>query len=124
MKTGIELIAKERQRQIKEEMFDADHDGGHTEQSLADAAVCFAASQRVFFLDDHGGDDIEFIDPWPVHWDGRWDKRGEYGRRNKQGLLPDPKTYTKKQRKDLLVKAGALIAAEIDRLNRASGKNR
>lgn len=30
----------------------------------------------------------------------------------------NPGTYTKKERLDLLVKAGALIAAEIDRINR------
>ena len=35
MKTGIELIAEERQRQIEVEGWTADHDKWHTDESLA-----------------------------------------------------------------------------------------
>jgi len=54
-----------------------------------------------------------FGDPWP--WEWRADKRYDY---STKGGLPDPLKLTKPQRIDLLVKAGALIAAEIDRLQR------
>ncbi len=42
MKTGIELIAQERQRQVSEEGWTAEHDDGHTDQELARAASCYA----------------------------------------------------------------------------------
>jgi hypothetical protein len=60
---------------------------------------------------------VFFDDPFPDTWDWR-DKRRAYGSVNPSNVnvLPDPKTYTKDERIDLLVKAGALIAAEIDRL--------
>lgn len=119
MKTGIELITDERQRQIKEEKFGSGHDDAHTDGSLADAALCYIARCRVFFLEK--GDDLEFVDPWPPEWAGQWDKRYEYGQRA-MGRLPNPKTYTHLQRIDLLTKGGALIAAEIDRLQRAEVK--
>ena len=42
MKTGIELITKERQRQIEVEGWTKEHDAEHTNDSLALAAVCYA----------------------------------------------------------------------------------
>ncbi len=39
MKTGIELISEERQRQITDEGFDSDHDDMHSVGELADAAM-------------------------------------------------------------------------------------
>lgn len=120
--TGVELIAAERKRQIMEEGWTAQHDKQHTDGSLAIAAVCYATPERIYCKDefDRG---LQFIDPWP--WDHRWDKRFDYGERKKNhgNVPPDPQTYAHSERVDLLIKAGALIAAEIDRLQ-ALEKNR
>jgi hypothetical protein len=121
--TGIELITVERFRQIHKEGFTAEHDDEHTEGELARAAACYASPVRIFERYDHAMG-INFVDPWPVGWDECWDKRGAYGE-NRAGqpsegsnAIPDPATYSMEERIDLLVKAGALIAAEIDRLLR------
>lgn len=106
--TGIELIAAERQRQIDEEGWTPSHDDEHTDGSLALAAVCYATPEKLYVMKHTDG--YKFIDPWPDSWDYVWDKRYEYS--------TDPSEYTDKQRIDLLKKAGALIAAEIDRLQR------
>ena len=62
---------------------------------------------------------MQIYDPWP--WN-LGDKRFEYGERktNPGNEVPEPSCYTRTERIDLLVKAGALIAAEIDRLQRQS----
>jgi hypothetical protein len=94
MKTGIELIAEERQRQIDAESYTPEHDDEHDSGELAGAGACYALS-TVF--SENGM--IRILDRfWP------WDV---------QDWKP-----TKPIRD--LVKAGALIAAEIDRLQRAS----
>lgn len=119
--TGAELIAAERQRQIKKERWTAAHDDGHDDGSLLLAAICYAAPVRVF-VQEQWAAGVSFNDPWPETWDDRWDKRGQYGNGYEAGNgIADPATYTPEQRLDLLVKAGALIAAEIDRQKRASG---
>lgn len=107
MKTGIELIADERQRQIDKKNWTADHDDEHTDCSLAMAAALYATPQQLFEFRNNGTQLKVFEDPWP--WrrieGGRgggnaWDRRGKSTR------IRD------------LEKAGALIAAEIDRLQR------
>lgn len=90
MKTGIELIAAERERQIKEEGWTPDHDNEHAIGELANAASCYAmipALRPSELPPSHW--------PW-LHW---W--------------KPSPDNRIKE-----LAKAGALIAAEIDRLQR------
>lgn len=89
---GVALIAEERQRQVDVEGFTPEHDADHAEQDLVEAAVCYALAYR--------SDDPPFAgDPagirWP--WDASWWKPSDDPVRN-------------------LVKAGALIAAEVDRL--------
>lgn len=121
MKTGIELITEERRRQIEKEGFDANHDAQHYSGELAMAAICFAAPKKIYFnaWAPHGG--FLFEDPFPEQWDLTWDKRLEYSLDMPDtdvNEIPDPANYTPEQRIDLLVKAGALIAAEIDRLQR------
>lgn len=82
MKTGVELITEERQRQIDVEGWSAEHDDkNNNDVSLSGAAAAYLTN------------DIDF---WP--WDEEW--------------------YKPTSRVRDLVKAGALIAAEIDRLNR------
>lgn len=97
MKTGIELIAEERKRQIEEEGFTAEHDNSHTEGALADAGVCYAQARH--YEDWRARSIGEVPRKWP--WSLKWWK---------------PTTYLRN-----LVKAGALIAAEIDRLQRLVG---
>lgn len=91
-KTAIELIAEERQRQIDAEGWTPEHDDEHCCGELADAAWCYLHYFMSFpFVGDAPTN-------WP--WDLSWWKPSDDPVRN-------------------LVKAGALIAAEIDRLQRA-----
>jgi len=98
-KTGVEFIAEERQRQIEVEKWTLQHDQDmHYEGELAKAAACYA---NPIFNEQKavvGGLLGEHIAPefWP--WEARWYK-------------PSPDNRIKE-----LTKAGALIAAEIDRL--------
>jgi len=112
---GLRLIAKERIRQIEEEGWIAAHDDLYNpDGELLAAAVCYATPMKVFKKEKlHGG--LQFVDPWP--WSMDLDKRMVYGvnRRDYAGVIPDPETYTQLEKIDLLAKAGALIAAEIDR---------
>lgn len=100
MKTGIELIAEERQRQIEVEWFTSQHDDKHSNGGLANAAAVYA-------IDPMGGDASNMVQTlWP--WDKSWLKIScnENTEDNPSGRVRD------------LQKAGALIAAEIDRLQR------
>lgn len=89
MKTGIELIAEERQRQIEEEGWTQEHDKEHKDGELSLAAICYTLHDKYRPI---GYPPI----PWP------WSE--EYWK-------PAPEDRVKE-----LTKAGALIAAEIDRL--------
>ena len=101
---GAELIARECVRQIEEEGWTQEHDCGHSGGELAWAAVCYAAPDKVYRRNnDQTFDNFEFCDPWP--WARFWDKRS----RTKQNEESTTRIAC-------LVKAGALIAAEIDRL--------
>lgn len=117
---GIALIAHERERQINQEGWTPEHDDEHDDGDLAMAAVCYAAIVPVFrFEDCRPPGNLHFVDPWP--WDETWDKRrriDNYGADNDGALIPIGQ-YTAEERIRNLVKAGALIAAEIDRLLRA-----
>jgi hypothetical protein len=89
---AIEDIAAERQRQIAIEGWAVEHDDGHTDGALAQAAAAYAIhSSRLV-----GGLAMPLCWPWHASW---W-KPGE-------------------PRQDL-IKAGALIVAEIERLDRAA----
>jgi hypothetical protein len=94
---GCQLIHQERNRQIYEEGWTAQHDDEHKYGELAAAASCYA---------HHANCQVRRFQPsyiknrpsdWP--WDAEWWKPSAFPIRN-------------------LVKAGALIAAEIDRLHR------
>ncbi len=99
MKTGIELIAEERERQIEEEGWTPGHDAKHTNGAIAQAGACYALfSVRPSLLSQT----ISGI-PRLLPWQNKWWKPSDDRIRN-------------------LVKAGALIAAEIDRLNAANNE--
>ena len=97
MKTGVELIADERKRQIESEGWTKEHDAEHEEEQLAIAAMCYACPPLGRMLKFNETKD-HAPDMWP--WLKLWWK-------------PSPDNRIKE-----LVKAGALIAAEIDRILR------
>jgi len=92
MSKAIEDVVNERQRQQLIEGWDAAHDDKYVDGELASAAACYA-----LFADRPG-----FSTPahWP--WGSEWWKQTN-------------------QRRDL-VKAAALIIAEIERIDRALGQ--
>lgn len=107
---GARRIMRERRRQIQQEGWDEENDDKLTQDELAWAAVCYAAPQRVFTLNKGVTPDdpeISFHDPWPRNFDPAFDKRPNLKRK------PAIRTRIR-----ALEKAGALIAAEIDRLTR------
>jgi hypothetical protein len=90
----IDVLA-ERQRQIYAEEFDEAHDDLWTGGELASAAVCYALSPVERKIDlGPKGDLRSWLWPWDEEW---W----------------NPK---RKRRRDL-VRAAALLIAEIDRLD-------
>ena len=106
---GLELIAAERQRHVEKEGWTPEHDAEHSEGELAEAAACYAMTERARDLPVEGETDLETgattgvsTQLWP--WDATWWK-------------PTPENRIRE-----LVKAGALIAAEIDRLQRSSSQ--
>lgn len=105
---GAQMIAAERSRQITEEGYDAEHDDEHSDGALAWAAVCYAAPRQVYTVEQYGqyAQQTIYRDPWP--FDQEFDKRTAIDTIN---MLPE-------HRVRMLAKAGALIAAEIDRLLR------
>jgi hypothetical protein len=94
MTKAIDDIMHERARQISDEGWSAGHDDQHDDGELAAAAACYAFPIII------GRDDAPVA--WPAEWDVTWWK---------------PTT----RRRDL-VKAGALILAEIERLDRAAAQ--
>lgn len=102
MKTGAELITEERARQISQEEWSDTHDDLLEWGDLADAAEAYIRELRYRRLRDGEPGNRNPSAPWP--WDADAWKPTQ-----------DPIRQ--------LVKAGALIAAEIDRLQRAGEVN-
>jgi hypothetical protein len=94
---GASLIAAERERQKAVEGWTPEHDAQHTDRSLAKAAACYV---RHYAYDAYGFGHV-LPASWPPTWERRWWK-------------PDATNPIRD-----LVRAGALIAAEIDRLRAA-----
>lgn len=102
---GVEMIRTERERQINQEGCSAEHDDSHTAEELAEAAMCYAC---VGVSTARGGSAKE----WPVRmFDGFSDSLLEWPW-NEEDWRPSDDPILN------LLKAGALIAAEIDRLQR------
>ena len=107
---GAQRIMRERKRQIQQEGWSEDHDDTLAENQLAWAAVCYAAPERVYTLEKAVTPEdpvIALHDPWPRSLDPAFDKRPSFKRK------PSIRTRIR-----ALEKAGALVAAEIDRLLR------
>lgn len=86
---GTSLISHERSRQLFDEGWTPEHDDQHTNGELAKAAICYIT----------GSITVCGHKVWPEEWDEKHFKPGDTIR--------------------CLTKAGALIAAEIDRLHRS-----
>ena len=110
--SGAEAIAAERQRQIEREGWTPEHDDEHTDCSLSAAAACYARPFKIE-IDGYGlrfeelegeTDDYTADMPlgWPESWTDGWWKPRDY--------------------RSNLVRAGALLAAEIDRIDRLAKK--
>jgi len=97
MKAGTELITEERKRQVEKEGFDLEHDNEHFCGEMAMAAACYCLAEDLRNNEDNRKA-LPILRWWK--WDKSWWK-------------PTPDNRIKE-----LVKAGALIAAEIDRLQR------
>lgn len=108
---GATRIADERKRQVDELGWDADHDDDHTDLSLVYAAACFASPVQLFRKSIDHSRETSFVDIWPRRWSREHDRRAV----DEKGKLVEPDM---RLRIRLLEKAGALIAAEIDRLLR------
>lgn len=114
MKTGIELIAEERQEQIKKHNRSADHDDKHNTGELANAAAICASTFKIYHKHEYANNihfDALTMKGWelPLNWNGNV-------------LLDNCENpllnSSYKIRIHQLKVAGALIAAEIDRLQR------
>ena len=107
MKTGIELIAEERQRQIEVEGYSAQHDSQHKASEFAYAIIAYAEAAKAGINCQELGITNETYISMVKRDMGRYFPWGEF------------KTTT-----DIrdLVKAGALIAALIDKLQAQKGE--
>ena len=92
--TVLEEIAAECRRHVEVEGWTAEHDDTHVNGEMARAAACYADPRIAFFTVDG-----YFV--WP--WDRKWWK-------------------PKSRRRDL-IRAAALIVAEIERLDRQDQTN-
>lgn len=109
---GAERIAAERKRQIEVEGWTPEHDAEHIQGEMALAAALFA-TPVLLYEKQEVANEIAFSDAWP--WDKRWDKRPV---KDSGNVLMANLTLSYPQRIRQLEIAGALIAAEIDRLLR------
>jgi hypothetical protein len=107
---GLDLIGKERFRQIDVEGMTIQHDvEHHADGSLAIAAACYALPDRVrdTKINFTPGTLLTALWPWSSGW---WRPARYHASKNPE--------MDKTMRVRELSKAGAMIAAEIDRLLR------
>jgi hypothetical protein len=98
-KDVIDEIAAERRRQVEAEGWSLEHDDGHTSGEMAIAAGMYAihtAKPRLLEFDWGFGVEEQYPIGWP--WHRQW--------------------WKPKDRRRDLVRAAALIVAEIERLDR------
>lgn len=92
--TGSEIITQERERQLSQEGWTAQHDDNHPQGHLALAGACYALDFALYCRT------AKELWPWDIEW---W-------KPSKEATIPESIHE--------LAKAGALIAAEIDKLQR------
>jgi len=98
--SGADLIYLERKRQIEEEGYTPKHDNQHNTGNLAHAASAYASAELYRRTTSEGFDNTPAM--WPFE---------------RKYWKPSPEDRVKE-----LTKAGALIAAEIDRLKQLADK--
>ena len=113
MKTGIELIAEERQRQINNG-YDSDHDSQHDFRELTDAARTYIDAAVLTTKSKEIGNSNEASISWhknnePFEW-----------KYLKLGWPWEEESFKPTTSLEDLIKAGALIAAAIDRLQKGN----
>lgn len=102
MSNAINDVILERQRQISQEGWTPEHDDTHSSGEMAGAAACYA--QHVVGR--------QWVYPW---------KPDDYTSEEAPGSWPwDEKWWKPKSPREDLVRAAALIIAEIERLDRVS----
>ena len=126
MKTGIELITEERQRQIKTEGWTSEYDAQHKNFEISGAAACYIAKTISRHLENVSHTNQSPLAEFKVYDFGEYNflvNSGDRGDRRirKAGWRngwPWDKKWWKPSDDPIknLIKAGALIAAEIDRL--------
>lgn len=99
MKTGIELIAEERARQVSIEGWTPEHDDTHMRGELAAAGACYATMAQLIEIGKWDFEECSEIAKRRWQWGDEWWKPARSAKRN-------------------LEKAGALLAAELDRILR------
>lgn len=110
MKTGIEIIANERARQLMPkssggEGWTHEHDASHTRGELVAAASCYAVGENLPIYRGTLGGHPQFDNEPRIQMLWPWGKKWWKPSRNR---IKD------------LARAGALIAAEIDRVQEAN----
>lgn len=113
--TGIDLITAERQRQQDQEGRTAKHDDTHVDGELGAAAACYAMpaqARQLRAAEASGciGSVLHALWPWGME---RWER-----------VADAPASDPVQARIQDLTKAGALAAAEIDRLLRSQRRVR
>jgi hypothetical protein len=96
MSAAIDDILAERRRQIEVEGYTSGHDDAFTDNSLARAAACYAIGSRLGRRVINAPGSVKFLWPWGHEW------------------------WKPKDRRRNLVRAAALIIAEIERLDRCN----
>lgn len=102
---AVQDVVAERQRQIEKEGWPPDHDDEHSDGALADAGACYAMTERATAKVDDlflAATNQNRLSDYPYEWpfDAEW--------------------WKPKDRRRNLIRAAALILAEIERLDRAT----
>ena len=97
-------VYSERMRQIEVEGWTAEHDDAHADGSMADAAACYAYAGSKETEGPLSWYRTVRLTMWPRSWSESW--------------------WKPKDRRRDLVRAGALIVAEIERLDRLEAKSK
>lgn len=102
MSKALDDVIAERARQVNEEGWTPEHDDRHSPGDLAEAAACYLLYPSFLKILPYGDGTVctlfDIIWPWSLDW------------------------WKPKDRRRDLVKAGALILAEIERIDRAALK--
>lgn len=105
---GLAAVIQERKRQIRDLGYGSEHDAEHQHQELVRAALCYLVAAR----DRQVSGETAPPEDWP--WDRKWWKP----KPREGGIV----SLTDARR--MLVKAAALICAEIDRLDTVIGTSK